>query len=199
MTPLAITHLLYLHGFRSSPRSTKAQVMARRIQAWPEVVWACPQLPESPREVAALLQSLIQGWPTDTMAVMGSSLGGYYATWLAEQAGCRAVLLNPAVHPARDLRPWVGRHPSWHQPDAWVEVLPEHIDQMAELEAGPLQQPSRYLSFIAQGDEVLDWREMAARYPHEGTRILPGGDHALSDFEAHLPEIMRFLGLSDQA
>jgi uncharacterized protein len=197
MTAIALTHWLYLHGFRSSPRSTKAQTMARCMQDWPAVVWACPQLPESPRAVASLLKDLTRDWPPQTSAVMGSSLGGYYATWLADQKGCRAVLLNPAVYPARDLQPWVGRHPSWHQADEWVEVLPEHIDQMAELDVGPLQQPENFLTFIAQGDEVLDWREMAARYPHAGTRILPGGDHALSDFEAHLPEILRFLGLTD--
>ncbi|MDI9331648.1 MAG: YqiA/YcfP family alpha/beta fold hydrolase [Alphaproteobacteria bacterium] len=190
-----ITHLLYLHGFRSSPQSTKARRMAQCMQDWPQVRWVCPQLPESPRAVARLLQGLTQDVPVDTMAVMGSSLGGFYATWLAEHLGCRAVLINPAVRPERDLQPWVGRRPSWHQPDNWIEVRPEHVEQMAELDVGGIRHPDRFLVYIAQGDEVLDWREMAARYPVPGARILPGGDHALSDFERHLPEILRFLGL----
>ena len=100
----AITHLLYLHGFRSSPKSFKAQ----RLQAWlaahrPDVHWWCPQLPPSPREAMELLREGTAGWPAASSAVLGSSLGGFYATVVAEATGWPAVVMNPAVDPARDL------------------------------------------------------------------------------------------------
>src|SRR5438270_13098924 len=104
-----ITHLLYLHGFRSSPRSTKARFVADWIAAHhADIVWSCPALPASPRAAMQVIDAAIDGWPRASMGVVGSSLGGYYATAVAERTGCRAVLLNPAVDPARDLAAHVG-------------------------------------------------------------------------------------------
>src|SRR4051812_24599052 len=108
------SHLLYLHGFRSSPRSAKARRMADWVAAGrPDLVFACPQLPPSPRAAIALLQALTRDWPRDTCALMGSSLGGFYATVMAERLGCPAVLLNPAVDPARDLANYIGEQSCW--------------------------------------------------------------------------------------
>ena len=192
------THLLYLHGFRSSPQSAKARLMARRVAAeHPAVTWWCPQLPDSPRAAAALIEHGIAGWPRGGMAVVGSSLGGYYATWVAERTGCRAVLLNPAVEPARDLAGHVGEQSAWHDPARRVDFRPDYLDELRALRCGPLTRPGRYLAVIAKGDEVLDWREMAARYAGAPTRLQDGGDHALSDFEAaHLDAVLAFLELA---
>ncbi len=163
---------------------------------YPALHWWCPQLPPSPQDAAALLNEGLRHWPRETMAVIGSSLGGYYATWVAEQCGCRAVLLNPAVNPARDLRAHIGEQSSWHEPADTFFFKPEFIDELQALQAGPLTQPERYLAVIAKGDEVLDWREMTARCAGAQLRLLEGGDHALSDFDTHLPEILGFLGLA---
>ncbi|MDB5965002.1 MAG: hypothetical protein JWQ72_1502 [Polaromonas sp.] len=189
------THLLYLHGFRSSPRSAKAQKMAALMHAdHPDVQWWCPQLPPSPAQAMADILEGIAGWP-DTMAVMGSSLGGFYATWVAEQKNCRAVLLNPAVAPARDLRHHIGQQTAWHNPNETFFFQPEFVAQLEALHAGPLRSAQRCLAVIAKGDEVLDWREMASRYAGARLRLVEGSDHALSDFDAHLPAILEFLGL----
>ena len=105
------THLLYLHGFRSSPQSAKARQMAARVRAdHPRVTWWCPQLPPSPREAAALIAQGSADWPAAHMAVVGSSLGGYYATYLAEKHDLRAILINPATYADRTLQPWIGTH-----------------------------------------------------------------------------------------
>jgi hypothetical protein len=190
------THLLYLHGFRSSPHSAKARVVAARVAArHPSVSWWCPQLPPSPREAMTLVTQGVANWPRETMAVVGSSLGGFYATWVAEQTACRAVLLNPAVHPARDLTKHIGEQTSWHDPAEHFFFRPEYVDELYALEAGPLHQPSHYFAVIAKGDEVLDWREMAARYAGARIKLLEGSDHALSDFDAHIDEIFEFLDL----
>jgi predicted esterase YcpF (UPF0227 family) len=189
------THLLYLHGFRSSPRSFKAQ----RMHAWlrehrPEVHWWCPQLPPSPREAIELVERGIAGWPPDGMAAVGSSLGGYYATWVAERTGCPAVLLNPAVHPARDLAQHIGEQTGFHDPDDHFFFRVEFVGELQRL-AVAVTRPERYLAIVAKGDEVLDWREMVERYRGAHLKLLDGGDHALSDFDDHLRDVVRFLHL----
>lgn len=169
-----------------------ASLVAER---WPQLQWRCPQLPPSPRQAADLIRAGTAHWPTATMAVMGSSLGGFYATWLAEQRGCRAVLINPAVDPARDLARHIGEQRLWHQPEEGFFFQPQFIDELRSLQVGALQQPGNYLALVATGDEVLDWREMQARYAQTRLCIVPGSDHALSDFDSHLPGILNFLGL----
>jgi hypothetical protein len=188
------THLLYLHGFRSSPQSTKA----RHVAAWmhahrPDVVWWCPQLPPSPREAMEQVAQRVAGWPARTSAVIGSSLGGFYATWVAERFGWRAVLLNPAVFPARDLARHIGEQRSWHDPQERFYFRPEYVDELRALDAGPITRPQRYFAIVAQGDELLDWREMVARYPGATIKLLEGSDHALSDFGAHLGDVIDFV------
>ena len=193
---MATTHLLYLHGFRSSPQSAKARLMAQHMAArHPTVQWWCPQLPPSPHAAMAMVMDGIQHWPRTSMAVVGSSLGGFYATAVAERTGCKAVLLNPAVNPARDLAKYIGEQTSWHDPDEHFFFQAEYVQELVDLHCGALSDPQRYWALIAKGDEVLDWREMQGRYAQSRVRLLEGGDHALGDFELYIPEIMAFLGL----
>lgn len=190
------THLLYLHGFRSSPRSAKALRMARWTKEHrPDLVFACPQLPPSPREAMALVVTLVRDWPRDTMAVMGSSLGGFYATSVAQRTGARTVLLNPAVDPARDLANYIGEQTCWQNPEEHFFFRPEFVDELVALKVGALAHPERMLAVIAKGDEVLDWREMHARYAPCRIKLLEGSDHGLADFDDYLDELTAFLGL----
>ena len=194
---MPVTHLLYLHGFRSSPRSAKAEKMAAAVKArHPAVHWWCPQLPPSPREAMALMMAGIQSWPKGHMAVVGSSLGGFYATWIAAQTGCPAVLLNPAVDPARDLARYIGEQTAWHDPLQTFYFRPEYVQELRDLQVGSLPRPERFYTLIAKGDEVLDWRDMSARYAGAQGRLLEGGDHALSDFDAHIDAVLAFLALA---
>jgi hypothetical protein len=170
-----------------------AQLMATQH---PQVHWWCPQLPPSPNEAMDLLIDGIADWPRDAMAVVGSSLGGFYATYVAEHTGCKVVLLNPAVDPARDLAQYIGEQSSWHDPSEQFFFKPEFINELRALQCQGLRLPDHYLAIIAKGDEVLDWREMQSRYTGADIRLLEGGDHALSDFEAHLPAVLAFLGLN---
>jgi uncharacterized protein len=195
---VGISHLLYLHGFRSSPQSFKAQ----RLQSWlarhrPEVRWWCPQLPPSPREAMDLLRQGTADWPAPASAVLGSSLGGFYATVVAEATGWPAVVMNPAVHPARDLAGYVGEVSAFHAPEQRFDFRAEYIDQLRAMTPGPITRPERYLAIIAKGDELLDWREMTARYPGVKLRLIEGSDHALSDYDEHQPQILQFLQLGD--
>ena len=194
---MTVTHLLYLHGCRSSPLSAKAVKMAAAVQALhPAVHWWCPQLPPSPRQAMAMLIAGIADWPRGSMAVVGSSLGGFYATWIAARTGCPAVLLNPAVHPARDLASHIGEQSAWHSPQETFFFQPEFVQELRDLDAGTLSRPERFYTLIAKGDELLDWREMSARYAGSQGQLLEGGDHALSDFDTHLAGVLRFLALA---
>ncbi|HET9642011.1 MAG TPA: YqiA/YcfP family alpha/beta fold hydrolase [Burkholderiaceae bacterium] len=191
-----LSHVLYLHGFRSSPGSTKA----KRLAAWmqehrPDVHWWCPQLPPSPSDAIGLVTDGVRDWPHAQMAVIGSSLGGFYATLVAERWGCRAVLLNPAVDPARDLAGYIGEQTAWQDPKERFFFRPEYVDELRAMTPAAITGPERYLAMIAKGDEVLDWREMSARYVGAKQRVLEGSDHGLSDFEHHLPAVLEFLGL----
>jgi predicted esterase YcpF (UPF0227 family) len=193
-----VSHVLYLHGFRSSPQSFKARLMGDWIaDHHPQVRWWCPQLPPSPREAMALVFEQLAQWPVERMAVVGSSLGGFYATVVAERTGCRAVMLNPAINPARDLAGYIGELTSYHDPDDHFYFKPEYVTQLRVMTPRAITRPERYFAVLAKGDEVLDWREMSERYDSAPMRLIDGGDHAMSDFEEHLPHILQFLGLLD--
>ena len=193
-----LTHLLYLHGFRSSPQSAKARWMAGWVAAHrPDLVWACPQLPPSPAAALDDIRAIVADWPAAGTGVIGSSLGGFYATIVAEMLGCRAVLVNPAVDPARDLAAHIGRQAMYHAPGETFDFRAEDVDQLRAMAPPvPLAHPENILAIIAKGDEVLDWREMTARYAHGPMKLVAGSDHGLTDFERHVPDLLRHLGLA---
>lgn len=187
-------HIVYLHGFRSSPASAKARAMEEWARQTPGLHWLCPQLPPSPRQAFSLIQELTADWPDEGCAVIGSSLGGYYAAALASRRPrWRAGLLNPAVNPARDLAAYIGENRQWHRPEESFYFLPEYVDELRALHAGPLAHPGRWFALIAKGDELLDWREMLSRYGLGRTLLLAGSDHAISDFDRWQPELIRFI------
>ncbi len=185
--------ILYLHGFLSSPASAKARQLHEALdRAGCGEDFVCPRLPVSPRAAAEVVLATAQLEDPGRLVIVGSSLGGFYATWLAEAFGGHALLLNPAVRPYELLRDRVG----WLQ-DAGgtpVEVRPEYLDELRALETR-LTRPERYLLIAATGDELIDYRAMVERYGACPMRILPGSDHALSDFASLLPEVLRFCGV----
>ncbi|KRB42334.1 MULTISPECIES: YqiA/YcfP family alpha/beta fold hydrolase [unclassified Acidovorax] len=194
---MTTTHLLYLHGFRSSPSSAKARQTAAHLAAHhPSVTVWCPQLPPSPRAAMAQVAQGIADWPRNSMAVIGSSLGGFYASWVAQHAGCPSVMLNPAVDPARDLARYIGEQTTWHNPNERFYFLPEYIAELQALDMRGRPPAAPELAIIAKGDEVLDWREMVGRYPQAQQVVLEGGDHALGNYGEYLPLVSQFLRLA---
>lgn len=160
--------------------------------------WVCPQLPPSPALAMTVARRLIekaineQGIdPARDLTIIGSSLGGYYATCLAEHWQCRAALLNPAVYAARDLATQVGEHTQYHSNEPLI-FLPEYVDELAEMAVGKPAHPERYFLLAATGDEVLDWREMADWFAGCQGHVIQGSDHGISDFEQWLPQVLAF-------
>ncbi|WP_316653814.1 YqiA/YcfP family alpha/beta fold hydrolase [Ralstonia condita] len=191
--------IVYLHGFRSSPRSFKAQLLGRRMASIGlQDHYVCPMLPVSPREAMNEVETLLadlRGRCGAPPVLIGSSLGGYYATWLAERHGLRAALLNPATHPERDLAKYVGEQPLWHG-GGTIRVEPHHLDELRALAVPVTTQPGRYYLLAATDDEVLDYREMLAHFPGANTRVIDGGDHGISDFAQYIDEVLVFCGIS---
>lgn len=186
--------ILYLHGFRSSPLSFKARLIAERMRALGcGADYRCPQLPASPREAITLATRLAASTPPENLSLIGSSLGGYYATCLAERLGCRAVLLNPAVKPPRDLERHVGVTTAYHSNERF-EFKREYIDELNDLAVECITRPERYFLIAATGDEVLDWREMVAHYPDARQLVIEGSDHGISEFEQYVDQVLAFCG-----
>jgi predicted esterase YcpF (UPF0227 family) len=191
-------HLLYLHGFRSSPRSFKARVVQQRMAAAGRAGdLTCPQLPPSPKAAMDLVLMLVERY-AGNLAIIGSSLGGFYATWLAERFGCRAALINPAVDPLKDLDEHVGITTEWHTGEPF-EFRREYIDELAALKIDRITQPERYFLLAATGDEVLDYRDMVAHYAGAHQHVIQGSDHAVSEFEQYVDEVLAFCGVQGDA
>lgn len=193
MNPL----IVYLHGFRSSPRSVKAQAMVRAVAALPAASRPALFVPDLGDRPAAAIRSVLgivdrERRPGAPLAFVGSSLGGYYATWLAERLGARAVLINPAVRPYDDLEPYRGTQTNMYTGDAF-EVTDAHFDELRALAVARITRPGRYLLLVQTGDEVLDYREAVAFYGGAWQFVQGGGDHAFQGFEARIPEILRFV------
>jgi predicted esterase YcpF (UPF0227 family) len=138
-----------------------------------------------------MVKDHIHGQPFTTLSFMGSSLGGYYATYLGELYSSKVSLLNPAIEPARDLEKYIGEQKSWHLEEVF-HFLPEYIEELEEIYVKKITQAERYFLLVAKGDEVLDWHEMVAKYPNAQQLILEGGDHAISDYPNYLNQRMQF-------
>jgi len=186
--------IIYLHGFNSSPESFKSRLIEARLDELDGLdLFAAPALPHGPKEAIASVDVLLPDDPT-TVTFVGSSLGGFYATHLAEKHGARAVLVNPAVKPHLLLAPRLGEQENFHTKARW-QLTQRHLDELAVLEIEPITRPERYLLLVETGDEVLDWRQAVEKYAGARQVIVEGGDHGFASFTDHIDAILRFAGL----
>jgi hypothetical protein len=189
--------ILYLHGFNSAPASHKARALRSFLEARALAHrFACPALPYRPAEAAAVIESEIArcgGRPT----LVGSSLGGFYATHFAERLDLRAVLINPAIAPHVGLESFLGTQQNLYT-GATYELTRADLEGWRTLAVERVD-PERYLLLLETGDEVLDWREAARKYEGARTAIRNGGDHTLQSFAEHIPRILAFAGLQARA
>ena len=183
--------LLYIHGFNSSPESHKArQLQAAFGHLGLAEGLRVPALHHHPRQAIAQLERAIAelGRPV----LVGSSLGGYYATHLAERHGLAAILVNPAVAPHRSFDGYLGAQTNHYSGETW-ELTEDHVAALAELEVTRLQRPERYQVWLQTADETLDYRAAQA-YRACALRIQAGGDHGFQGFARHLPALLAFAG-----
>ena len=185
--------LIYIHGFNSSPASFKAAAIQRELERRGcGEEFLAPALPHSPAAAASLLETLARAHRD--ACLVGSSLGGFYATWLAEMHGVRAVLLNPAVRPYELLASGVGRQKNLHTGEEY-DLTVQHIAELHALEVGAIT-PARYLLLVETGDEVLDYRHAVEKYRGARQLVIDGGDHGFSDFANYLGIVLEFCGVT---
>ena len=190
------TLLVYLHGFRSSPRSSKAVMTGQAVRALnnkdERYEWYCPQLLASPKESMNMVTQYIDASKADKVVVVGSSLGGFYTNYLAEKYDCIGIALNPAVRAARELEPHVGMMTAYHS-DEPFDFRAEYIDELKALQVETITRPERYFLIAAKGDELLDWQEMVDFYTGAKQLVLEGSDHGISNYSDHLPAVIGFI------
>lgn len=188
--------VIYVHGFRSSPASGKARTLAAWLAAQ-HVAFACPALDIEPRRamhtlLATVDHALLQG---HAVRLVGSSLGGFYVSWIMERhpqrGDMRALVVNPAIDPARDLARHVGPVQGWHD-DRPMRFEQAYLEQLHQMTVG-ITDGSRYALLAATGDELIDWHDMVARYPGAHHHVVQGSDHALTDFASHWPALATWL------
>jgi predicted esterase YcpF (UPF0227 family) len=185
--------LIYIHGFNSAPNSFKARLVGERMRALGrEAEYLVPALPHRPSEAIALLCDTVERFPA--AAMIGSSLGGFYATWLAERYALRVVLVNPAVRPYVLLNGYLGQQKNLYT-GAEYELTPQHIAELKSLEVDAIT-PERYLLLTRTGDEVLDYRLAVEKYRGARQHVIPGGDHGFGDFANYLDTVLEFCGVA---
>ncbi len=183
--------LLYIHGFNSSPQSHKAIVTGRWLaRHYPEVNFLCPPLSLFPQAAMTSLEQVLreQG---DDLYLVGSSMGGFYATWLAQRHACKAVLINPAVAPWRGRDYLLGEQINYHTGERCVFEA-RHLEALQAFDVPSLMHPEQLRVLLQTGDEVLDYRLALEKYRACEMRVERGGDHSFQNFETHLPDIMEF-------
>ena len=193
--------LIYIHGFNSSPASFKASLLQHFAEAnniADRIL--IPEIPFVPAEAIKKLKQLIEenipaSGKSCPICLIGSSLGGYYATWLAEHYDCRVVLVNPAVKPYELFEEYLGVNTNYYT-DEEYELTMEHIDQLRELEVDQITHPDRYLLMLQSGDEVLDYKLAIEKYAAVPSIVEEGGSHAFMGFDRHLETVLAFCGIN---
>ncbi|MDQ1363137.1 MAG: uncharacterized protein QG652_997 [Pseudomonadota bacterium] len=195
--------LLYIHGFNSSPASFKASLLKQYVESRHRAECLhIPLLSCVPDKAMAQLVALVEPAvasrkqkPGKQVCLIGSSLGGYYATWLAEQYDCRAVLVNPAVRPYDLLKNYLGNNVNFYTGESY-EITSEHIEQLRALEVARISKPDRYLLMLQTGDEVLDYKLAIEKYPAVPSIVEEGGGHEFIGFDRHLETVLAFCGIN---
>ena len=195
--------LLYIHGFNSSPASFKASLLKQYVAARQlSDCLSIPLLSCVPDKAMTQLKTVIESSPSyklhqggQQLCLIGSSLGGYYATWLAEHYDCRAVLVNPAVRPYHLLDNYLGKNVNYYTGESY-ELTAEHIEQLRLLEVNKISKPDRYLLMLQTGDDILDYKLAIEKYPAVPSIVEEGGGHEFMGFDRHLETVLAFCGIN---
>ena len=186
--------ILYIHGFNSAPESKKASQLTSVMQRMGlGEQLRVPALHHHPRQALAQLEAAIG--ELDSPLLVGSSLGGYYATYLAERHGLKALLVNPAVSPHRMFDGYLGTQTNLYSGETW-ELTHDHVNALAELEVAAPRDPQRIQVWLPTADETLDYRYAEKYYAACALRIQAGGDHSYQGFARQLPALLSFAGIA---
>ncbi|MGC1508676.1 YqiA/YcfP family alpha/beta fold hydrolase [Ketobacter sp.] len=188
-------HLFYIHGFNSSPQSAKAQQTRHALVRFPHVQFHVPQLPFDPIRAMAILEQEIQQCLPQKIGLIGSSMGGYLGTYVAEKYKLPLAMINPAVRPYELLQDYLGEMTNDHTGEKYV-FTQDHMQVIKGFEVTQITRPERYLLLTQTGDETLDYRQGVEKYAACKQIVEQGGDHSFQNFDQHLTRIFEFLGVA---
>ncbi len=185
--------LLYIHGFLSSPASEKAQ----QVETWceqhqPSIKYLCPALSAYPDDAISTLEGIVRSHRSEPIYIIGSSLGGFYATYLVEKYGLKAVLVNPAIRPFELIKAYIDTDLKNYHTEEVYRLNTTHMESLRSINVESLALPENYWLMAQTGDETLDYREAVKKYEHCLKTIEQGGDHSFQNFEQWLPRIFDF-------
>jgi len=184
--------IIYIHGFNSSPASHKSQHLHERLTALGRArEFLCPALPHWPEQAMALLDGVVRAAPVAETTLVGSSLGGFYATCLTEKYGVQSVLINPAITPHEGLRTYLGPQKNLYSGEEYI-LTEDHLTQLARLYIAKPARMDRYLLMHTIGDELLDWRIAVDHYHGCRQVIVQGSDHGFSEFDQYSDIVLNF-------
>jgi predicted esterase YcpF (UPF0227 family) len=176
----------------SAPQSKKATMLGDYVANYaPAMAYRVPALHYRPARAIAQAEEACAGVAVGDLTLVGSSLGGFYATVLAERLGCRAALLNPAVHPHTHFSKYLGPQKNLYTGEAFV-LTAEHVEELRAMDPPAITRPERYWLFVETADEVLDYREAVAYYAGALQEVVRGGDHTLVSFPERIPDIVEW-------
>lgn len=189
-----MSNILFVHGFNSSPLSKKAQLTKEYIeQLYPEVNFHCPQLATTPKNAIKQLEGYFETSPNEKWGLIGSSLGGYFSTYLSEIYNVKAVLINPAIKPYELLAGFVGEQVNPYTEEVY-KVENSYLDDLVALEKQKIVK-NNYMVMVQTGDEVLDYQQAVDKFHDSLLIVQSGGDHSFINYENMLPKITKFLQL----
>lgn len=184
--------IIYIHGFNSSPQSTKARQLKARLDAAGrgDEYW-CPALPDRPARAMALLETRVRSHPAGEVTLVGSSLGGFYSTWLVETLGVKAVLVNPGIVPHEGLEAYLGTQKNLYTGEAY-ELTRQHLEELRALYVPQPRRLQNYYVMVTTGDEVLDYRHTIETFAGAQQLVIEGSDHGFAEFEQYLDSVLEF-------
>jgi len=190
-----MNNVLYIHGFNSSPLSTKAVVTQEYLaQHFPSIKFHCPQLASTPNAVIHQLEEIIASSVNERWYLIGSSLGGYFATYLSEKFECAAGLINPAVKPYELLNDYIGEQINPYTNETYI-VEKAYLNDLIRLKQKKIKK-NNYMVMVQTGDEVLDYQQAVDKYQHCNLVVQSGGDHSFINYDKMLSKMMRFFQLT---
>lgn len=177
---------LYIHGFLSSPQSYKAQQVERWLdEHHPHIQYHCPLLTPYPDECVGALCELVERAleAKDPIYLMGSSMGGFWASYLVERYNIPAVLINPAVDTTRLMPHYIGQTlKNYHTDDVYC-LREDDLVTLSRYDTSIIQRHSNYWLLVQTADETLDYRLAVNKYQQCRQTIEQGGDHSFQGFE----------------
>lgn len=189
-----MSNVLFVHGFNSSPLSKKALLTKKYIkQYYPEVKFHCPQLATTPKNAIKQLEEYFEASSNEKWGLIGSSLGGYFSTYLSEIYNVKAVLINPAIKPYKLLAGFVGEQINPYTEEVY-RVENSYLDDLIDLDRQKIVK-NNYMVMVQTGDEVLDYQQAVDKFHDSLLIVQSGGNHSFINYENMLPQITKFLQL----